>query len=85
MSTSRNKYFNHSPSFIFHLLIISFSLDEEEENNALLFDLRDHGDNVDTETNKYREGEEMEELLLKKIDFLQGAIQTRSEQAVFTT
>ena len=33
----------------------------EEENNALLFDLRDHGDNVDTETNKYREGEEMEE------------------------
>jgi hypothetical protein len=57
----------------------------EEENNALLFDLRDHGDNIDTATNKYREGEEMEELLLKKIDFLQGAIQTRSEQAVKDT
>lgn len=54
----------------------------EEENNALLFDLRDHGDNIDTATNKYREGEETEELLLKKIDFLQGAIQKRSEQAV---
>ena len=54
----------------------------EEENNALLFDLRDHGDNVDTATNKYREGEETEELLLKKIDFMQGTIQKRSEQAV---
>ena len=54
----------------------------EEENNALLFDLRDHGDNVDTETNKYREGEEMEETLLQRIDDLQGAIQKRSEEAV---
>ena len=57
----------------------------EEENNALLFDLRDHGDNIDTATNKYREGEEHEELLLKKIDFLQGAIQKRSEEAVKST
>lgn len=54
----------------------------EEENNALLFDLREHGDNIDTATNKYREGEEHEELLLKKIDTLQGAIQKRSEEAV---
>ena len=57
----------------------------EEENNALLFDLRDHGDNVDTETNKYREGEEMEEKLLKTIDTLQAAIQARSEEAVKKT
>jgi hypothetical protein len=57
----------------------------EEENNALLFDLRDHGDNVDTESNKYREGEEMEEKLLKTIDSLQAAIQAKSELAVKKT
>lgn len=57
----------------------------EEENNALLFDLRDHGDSIDTETNKYREGEEMEEKLLKTIDSLQAAIQTKSELAVKKT
>jgi hypothetical protein len=57
----------------------------EEENNALLFDLRDHGDNVDTETNKYREGEEMEEKLLKTIDSLQAAIQAKSALAVKKT
>jgi len=54
----------------------------EEENNALLFDLREHGDNIDTANNKYRQGEEHEELLLKKIDTLQDAIQKHSADAI---
>jgi lipid II:glycine glycyltransferase (peptidoglycan interpeptide bridge formation enzyme) len=57
----------------------------EEENNALLYDLRDHGDTIDTETNKYREGEEREEVLLKKIDVLQDAIQRKSRDSVINT
>lgn len=57
----------------------------EQENNALLFDLREHGDTVDTENNKYREGEEHEETLLKHIDGLQDAIQKRSKEAVIKT
>ena len=54
----------------------------EEQNNALIFDLREHGDNIDTANNKYREGEETEELLLKKIDTLQDSIQKHSKKAV---
>lgn len=54
----------------------------EEENNALIFDLREHGDNIDTTTNKYREGEEHEELLLKRIDNMQDYIQRYSKKAV---
>jgi cyclophilin family peptidyl-prolyl cis-trans isomerase len=54
----------------------------EEENNALLFDLREHGDTVDTDNNRYREGEELEEALLKRIDTMQTAIQKRSKEAV---
>lgn len=54
----------------------------EEENNALVFDLREHGDNIDTANNKYREGEEIEELYLKKIDSLQDSIQKHSKKAV---
>lgn len=57
----------------------------EEENNALLFDLREHGDTVDTENNRYREGEEHEEALLARIDALQSAIQKRSKDAVVKT
>ena len=54
----------------------------EEENNALVFDLREHGDNIDTNTNIYREGEELEELLLKRIDNMQDHIQKHSQKVV---
>ena len=54
----------------------------EVENNALIFDLREHGDNIDTNTNIYREGEELEELFLKRIDNMQDYIQKHSKKAV---